>query len=189
MHDKNLAKISELHSSDIETEVSFVKELQPLRIYSVTHGLYVISATVIPYFPTTRNESEKQKLACLFPSNLPEAVFPRYDDNALIQGIRALITKIDSSKAILDVDEEAPLELTKQKMMNEIQKMELQIKLKKEDLIYQMNDKQNPLMENIVKTVSISNSISDSINFNGQYSIPGTDVAAQIRKLAAEIPS
>ena len=185
MKNKGFTKFGKLFVKDInDIEDNYLKNLKISKKYNATHGIYEIYAFVIPYIFT---EIKGKKKPCFYPSNLPKKAYPDYNDNAIIQGIRALKSKIDSSQAILSVEEETPLELAKQKLIVDTQKLECQIEMKKKDLMFQLNNNQNQFLDNIIKTVSPNKPLSSSINFNGHYEIPSSDVCLQIQKIIDSI--
>jgi hypothetical protein len=124
---------------------------------------------------------------CLYPLDLPEQVWAHDNLDGIVQGIRELALRIGRAESELDVAEETPLEITKQKILTDIGKLECEIDLHKEALLWELNQPGSELLEQIMRTVAPADQIAAAIDFQQKYSIPGRAAAAQITELATRL--
>lgn len=187
--DSSLTKIRPLYTEALYySDMNFVPGQKPLHLYSITREIYSYSYSFLPFIDTGKDQgSDLPPVPCFFPSSLPELIYPVEQEEAIIQGIRALYKRIDAVQSELAVADETPLELTRQKMLLEIEQLQSQIDLKKQNLILEMNKRQNDILDMAMKTVSTTGKLSNRLEFKGKYSLPGKDVADQIMKIASEI--
>ncbi|OHT15482.1 hypothetical protein TRFO_02786 [Tritrichomonas foetus] len=185
--DQSNSKIKTLYTEPLYvSDMKFVPLQKLLHIYSITKDSKIYSFAFLPYLNANQGKSLPPP-PMFYPSALPDEVFPENSEDAIFQGIRALYKRIDDAQAELDVAAETPLELTKQKMLLDIERLQSQIELKKQALILGMNKKENDILEAAMRTVSPTGVISNRIDFHGSYALPGKDVAAQILKLVDTI--
>jgi hypothetical protein len=181
--DRAFTRIRVLYTKDGK-ECPFIENLETFRVYGVSHGIYQISYAVIPYLEIREDSANLPPVPCMYPVDLPECVWEHDNLDGIVQGIRELEKRIQRAESDLDVAEETPLEITKQKILTDIAKLECEIDLRKEALLWELNQPNSELLEQIMRTVSPTYQIAGSIDFQQKYSIPGKVAAAQIMKLA-----
>jgi hypothetical protein len=165
----------------------FIENSEPFRIYGVSHGIYQISCIIMPYVDVKEDSANLPPVACFYPLDLPERGWSHDNLDGIVQGIRELEQRIQRAESDLDVAEETPLEITKQKILTDIGKLECEIDLRKEALLWELNQPNSELLEQIMRTVSPAYQIAGSLDFQQKYSIPGKAAAAQIMKLATSL--
>ena len=168
------------------TDIKLVPQQKPFHVYSLSKDNRVYSFAFIPYLNVNQGRS-LPPVPCFYPTTLPEQIYNENNNEAIFQGIRALYKRIDDAQADLDVAAETPLELTKQKVLLDIEKLESQIHLKKQALILSMNKKDNQILEAAMKTISPNQSIANKLDFRSSYTLPGKEVAAQIVRLISTL--
>lgn len=142
---------------------------------------------MMPYLDVKHETPELPIQPVFHPLDLPDVLYPADNYDGIIQGIRELSERINRAESELEVELETPLEITKQKILTDIGKLECQIDLKKESMMWELNQPDSNLMSQIIKTVAPTAPVSAAVNFRGNYSISGKDAAAQIASMIATL--
>lgn len=166
---------------------SFVDHLEPGDIYTCPYGFSFLNFVVIPYVDENHDKTITGEVACFYPLEIPDVLYPADNYDGIIQGIRDLAKRIEQAESDLVVETETPLENTKQKIRTDIGKLEAQIDLKKQNMMWQLNQPNSELLEQVIRTVRPPSRLSAMLDFKQSYSIPGTDAAEQILKIANSV--
>jgi hypothetical protein len=186
--DRALSRIRVLFTkSATEILCTFVENVETFTIYTVNHGIYQIAFVLIPYLEVKHDSAGLPPVPCFYPLDLPDRVWSGDNLDGIVQGIRELSQRIRRAESELEVAEETSLEITKQKMLTDIGRLECEIELRKESLAWELNQPNSELLEQVMRTVSPAFTVAGSLDFQQQYSIPGKTAAAQIMKLALAI--
>lgn len=184
MADRNMSKVRLLHSFlTQETGFTFLKNPNPLELYQYNHGLYSYCFCLIPFVGYSPEFSRLPDVPCLYPSVLPEDYFPEDNTDAIPQAIHALGKRIEQSKQKLEVAQETPLELVKQKMQMDVERNEVDIKLQKQKLINTINDQKTGVISRAIKLIAPNIEIANNLDFHRMYSVSGSDISSQILKI------
>lgn len=186
--DKSLSRMRVLFSEPSpDLSCSFVERPEVGQVYSCPFGLNTLHFAFVPYLDEHHDTAITGEVACFYPLDIPDVLYPADNYDGIIQGIRDLAKRIEHAESELVVEAETPLENTKQKIKTDIGKIEAQIELKKQNMMWELNQPNSELLDQVMKTVRPPAPLSTMVDFKGHYSITGTEAAAQVLKIANDV--
>jgi hypothetical protein len=91
-----------------------------------------------------------------------------------------LSERIHKVQKELQIEDETSLDIVRQKVLIDIRKLECQIDLHKELLEGELNDRKTGLLDQIEHTIAGGFVLDKNIDFQGNYSLSGVEVAKQL---------